>query len=127
MTGERVECIALICFRFQILEAEKIEHLERRQEKLIREYAKKHGIRIVDVVYCRGLGQFCVNQKFNDIVAMIQKGRVQGLIVNDMKTISAGLADAYGKVGKVRSAGGEMITVNEGSLKLNIRSKFYGK
>lgn len=127
MAKEMIECIALVCVQAKMEETEKIEHLERRQEKFIREYSKRNGIKIVGVIRCRGLGQMHINQKFNDIVALIQTRKVQGMIVVDMQAISSNLADAYLKVGKVRSAGGIMVTVNDGLLRLNLRSKFYGK
>lgn len=127
MAKEMIECIALVCVQAKMEETEKIEHLERRQEKLIREYSKRNGIKVVDVIRCRGLGQMYINQKFNDAVALIQHRKVQGLIAIDMQSIASNLADAYLKVGKVRSAGGVMVTINEGSLKLNIRSNIYGK
>jgi hypothetical protein len=37
-------------------------------------------------------------------------------------TISVSLADAYHKVGLIIAAGGQMITVDEGKLSLNIKA-----
>lgn len=126
MKKTEMECIALVSVHTEVDNISKLEHLEKRQEICIRNYAKSKGIKIVGVICTRGLGQMYINQKFNEIVWLIQNKKVQGLIVLDMFAISSGLADAYLKVGKVRSVGGTMITVNDGLLRLNMR-RYHGK
>lgn len=126
MKKAKLECIALITVHTGVENVQRLEYLEKRQEICIRNYAKSNGIKIVDVIYTRGMGQMHINQKFNEIVGLIQNKKVQGLIVLDMFTISSCLVDAYLKVGKVRSAGGTMITVNDGLLRLNMR-RYHGK
>lgn len=115
-----IECIALVVARGSIGNVEHIKEVEVKQEEYIRRYAKAHGIRIVGVVHGSGLGQYEINKKFNQIVELIRRGRVQGIIMVNMRMIACDMVDAYCKVGKVRSAGGEMITVDEGRLKLEI-------
>ena len=115
-----IECIALVVARGSIGNVEHIKEIEVKQEEYIRRYAKAHGIRIVEVVHGSGLGQYEINKKFNQIVELIRRGRVQGIIMVNMRMIACDMVDAYCKVGKVRSAGGEMITVDEGRLKLEI-------
>ena len=51
---------------------------------------------------------------------MIKKGQVDGIITLNMLAISSDEADAYYKVGKVKAAGGVMVTVDEGRLGMYI-------
>ena len=121
--GKKIECIAIVSSRCDMRYAEQIEKLEKGQEAYIRKYAKAHGVKIVGVIHGNGQGQSEINKKFLRGVELIRKGKVQGLIAVNMRILSADLEDAYCKVGKVRSAGGEMITVDEGRLRLNIGRK----
>lgn len=115
-----IECIAIIVVKCDMQNTEQVAKLEHRQEAYIRKYAKAHGVKIVGVLYGRGQGQSEINKKFLGAVEWIRKGKVQGIITVNMRALSTNLEDAYRKVGKVRSAGGEMITVDEGRLRLNI-------
>lgn len=117
---KKIECVAIVVARCDMRNVEQNDKMEKRQEAYIRKYAKAHGIKIVDVIHGRGQGQSEINKKFNRTVELIRKQKVQGIIAVNMKIFSADLEDAYSKVGKVRSAGGEMITVDEGRLRLNI-------
>lgn len=115
-----IECIAIIVVKCDMQNAEQLAKLEHRQEAYIRKYAKAHGVKIVGVLYGKGQGQNEINKRFLGAVELIRKGKVEGIITVNMRVLSTNLEDAYHKVGKVRSAGGEMITVNEGRLRLNI-------
>ena len=121
--GKQMECIAIVSARCDMRNVEQIEKLEKRQEAYIRKYAKAHGVKIVGVIYGNGQGQGEINKKFLRAVELIRYGKVQGMIAVNMAIISADLEDAYCKVGKVRSAGGEMITVDEGRLRLSIYNR----
>ena len=116
----KIECIAMVSARCDMRNVEQIEKLEKRQEAYIRKYAKAHGIKIAGVIHGNGQGQSEINKKFLRVVELIRNGKVQGLIAVNMRILSADLEDAYSKVGKVRSAGGEIVTVDEGRLRLNI-------
>lgn len=118
--AKKIGCVAMVAVRCDMRNVEQIEKLEKRQEAYIRKYAKAHGIKIVGVIHGKGQGQSEINKKFFQTVELIRKQKVQGIIAVNMKIFSADLEDAYNKVGKVRSAGGEMITVDEGRLRLNI-------
>lgn len=113
-----IECVAIVAAKCDMRNVEQIEKLEHQQEAYIQKYAKAHGVKVVGVIRGCGQGQYEINGKFNQAIELIRKGRVQGLITINMKMISHDLVDAYCKVGKVRSAGGEMITVDEGRLRL---------
>ena len=116
-----MECIAILAVRCDMKKAGKVEHLERQQEKYIRTYAKAHGIKIVGVLSNKGMGQLEINRLFNKALNAIGNRKVQGIIAINMRTLSVDLPDAYLKVGKVRSTGGEMITVDEGRLMLRVQ------
>ena len=121
--GMKIECIAIVSARCDMRNVEQVEKLERRQEAYIRKYAKAHGVKIVGVIYGNGQGQSEINKKFLRAVELIRNGKVQGIIAVNMRIFSVDLEDAYCKVGKVRSAGGEIVTVDEGRLRLNIWRK----
>lgn len=116
-----MECIAILAVRCDMKNVGKVEHLERQQEKYIKTYAKAHGIKKVGVLSNKGMGQLEINRLFNNALNSIRNRKVQGIIAINMRMLSADLPDAYMKVGKVRSAGGEMITVDEGRLMLRLQ------
>ena len=120
---EKKECIALIAVKCEVSRDKKLEYLEKMQEKYIRYNAKAHHIVIAYVVHSRGLGQMEVNRRFHQIVDLIQRRKADGIIVVNMLAISSNMIDAYTKVGKVRSAGGVLVTVEEGDLRLKIKRR----
>ena len=89
-----VEAIAYLSTTGPLWETEK---RERNQERYIREYAKAHNVEIVGVMRRNGLGQGDCNQQFEKMMA-----------------VSLDIPDAYYKVGKIKAAGGVIITVDEG-------------
>ena len=101
----------------------EIEKREQKQEKYIREYAKAHNIDIVGIVRRNGLGQVDVNRQFEKITHLISRKRVEGVIVANMMAISIDIPDAYYKVGKVKAAGGVIITVDEGILGMDVKTR----
>ena len=123
MTKQHIECIALIAVKCDIEKDRKLDFLEKRQEIYLRNYAKANRIVIADVVYSRGMGQMEINRQFNRIIDLIRRRKVDGVLVVNILSISLNLSDAYSKVGKVRAAGGMLITVEEGDLRLNIKRR----
>ena len=78
------------------------------------------NIKVVGVMRRHG---FCMNdvfRNFKQIALLIGKKRVQGVIVAGMKYVSSDIEDAYSKIGMVKAAGGQFITVDEGNLGMNI-------
>ncbi|MDD4370744.1 MAG: resolvase [Anaerostipes sp.] len=106
-----VEAIAYLSTTGPLWETEK---RERNQERYIREYAKAHNVEIVGVMRRNGLGQGDCNQQFEKIEQLIRQKRVEGVIVANMMAVSLDIPDAYYKVGKIKAAGGVIITVDEG-------------
>ena len=99
------------------------ERREQKQERYIREYAKAHNIDIVGIVRRNGLGQSDVNVQFEKITHLIRQKRVEGVIVINMMAISIDISDAYYKVGKVKAAGGVIVTVDEGILGMDVKTR----
>lgn len=115
-----VEAIAYLSTTGPLWETEK---RERNQERYIREYAKAHNVEIVGIMRRNGLGQGDCNQQFEKIAQLIRQRRVEGVIVANMMAVSLDIPDAYYKVGKIKAAGGVIITVDEGSLGMNIKTR----
>ncbi len=118
--SKQIECIAYLSTTGSL---DSLESKERRQERYIREYAKANNIKIVGVVRRNGLSQRDVNRQFESILALIRKNQVKGLIIANMDAISIDTVDAYTKVGKIHSANGVIVTVDEGILRMNLRRK----
>lgn len=114
----RIECVAYLSVSGEV---KGIEKREKKQERYIREYAKAHNIDIVGVIRRNGLGQMEVNRQIDSITQLIRKNKVEGIIVANMMAISSDIPDAYYKVGKIRAAGGVIVTVDEGRLELGIK------
>lgn len=115
----KIECIAYISVEVDL---NKIDRLEAKQERYIREYANAHNIDIVGVEYRHGFGQMDVNRQINEIAGLIRAKRVQGIIISNINKIIPGdnLVDAYAKVGIIKAAGGIFISVENGNLDLGI-------
>ncbi len=115
-----VEVVAYLSTTGPLWETEK---REQKQERDIRDYAKAHNIDIVGIVRRNGLGQSDVNVQFEKITHLIRQKRVEGVIVINMMAISIDIPDAYYKVGKVKAAGGVIVTVDEGILGMYVKTR----
>ncbi len=115
---DKITCVAYLSTTGDILSAEK---REEKQLKYIMEYAKAHNIEIIRVMHRDVLGQAEMNKHFDLMVDMIKCGKVQGIILSNMMAVSTNIPDAYLKVGKVRDAGGCVVTVDEGNLLMRIK------
>jgi alpha-L-fucosidase len=114
-----VEVIAYLSTSGPLWETEK---RETKQERYIREYASAHNIDIVGIIHRNGLGQGDVNEQFEKITHLIRQKQVEGVIVANMMSIATDIPDAYYKIGKVKAAGGVIVTVDEGYLGMNVKS-----
>ena len=98
----------------------KVDRLEDKQLKYIKEYAKAHNILIVGIVRRHGFSMNDVYRNFRQIALLISKKRVDGVIAAGMKYVSSDMEDAYCKIGMIKAAGGQFVTVDEGNLGMNI-------
>lgn len=113
----RYECIAYLSVEAEL---DKVDRLEDKQLKYIKEYAKAHDILVVGVIRRHGFSMNDVFRNFRQIAHLIGKKRVEGVIVAGMQYVSSDLEDAYYKVGMIKAAGGQFITVDEGNLGMDI-------
>ena len=98
-----------------------IDRKEEKQLKYIKEYAKAHNIKIVKVMHRNIMGAYVMNTHFQKMVEFIRNKKADGILICKMSDISENIEDAYQKIGKVIQAGGHMITVDEGDLKVPLK------
>ena len=101
---------------------ELAEMKENRQLRYINEYADVHGLIPMKIVRRGCFGPAVRNKLFQDCLYLMKQGKVSALLVANMDAISSGLADAYRKVGMVQEQGCRIISVDEGELRLDIKS-----
>jgi len=94
---------------------------EKKQLRYIKEYAKAHNIKITKMMHRDVMGQADVNRHFRQMVSLVEKKIVDGIILANMMCISVDMADAYYKVGMVKAVGGQIVTVDEGRLGMRIK------
>lgn len=111
------------CIEYLSVEAslEKVDYLEDKQSKYIREYVKNKEYSIVGTERRHGFSQGDVNRQWAAIVKLIRDRRVDGVVVANMAAVSDSVPDAFYKVGQIIDAGGIIVTVDEGRLDMNIR------
>lgn len=112
-----LNCIAYLSTTGDI---NKVEFREKKQLRYIKEYAAAHNITITKVMHRDVLGQQDVNYHYKKMIELIYAGQIDGIMLANMHCISTSKADAYYKVGLVDEAGGTIVTVDEGRLKLKL-------
>lgn len=117
------------CLEYLSVDAplDKVDYLEDKQSKYIREYVRNKEYRIVGTERRHGFSQGDVNRQWNEIVNMIRKKQIDGVVIANMDSVSSDLPDAYKKVGQIVDAGGIIATVDEGRLAMSIRRMSDGK
>ena len=98
-----------------------IDNKEEKQLKYITEYANAHNIKIVKIMHRSILSDMVVNKHFSKMVSMVSHKKADVILLSKVAGISIDIEDAYKKIGSVIQAGGCIITVDEGELKLQIR------
>ena len=99
----------------------KVNRLEDKQSRYIREYVKNKNYRIVGSMRRNGSSQWDVDRQWKKIVSMISKKQIDGVVIANMAVVACDLPDAYKKVGQIVEAGGMVVTVDEGMLAMNIK------
>ena len=98
-----------------------IDNKEEKQLNYITEYANAHNIKIVKIMHRSILSDMVVNKHFSKMVSMVSRKKADVILLSKVAGISTDIEDAYKKIGSVIQAGGCIITVDEGELKLPIR------
>lgn len=91
------------------------------EEEFIHDFAKKSEYCIVGKMRRNGFSQRDVDRQWMQIVNMIRKKQIKGVVVANMAAVSSSVADAYYKVGLINEAGGVVVTVDEGRLEMKIK------
>ena len=115
---KKMDCIEYLSVQAPL---EKVNMLEDKQSKYIHEFVKRKEYSIVGKIRRNGFSQRDVDRQWNQIVNMIRKKQIRGVVVANMAAISSSVADAYFKVGLVIEAGGIVVTVDEGRLDMHIK------
>lgn len=117
------KCKVIECIEYLSVDAplDKVNRLEDKQSRYIREYAKANYVRIVGTIRRNGFSMNDVDRQWERITQTIRKKQVDGIIVANMAAVSRDLPEAYWKVGKIKEAGGFVVTVDEGRLEMDIK------
>ena len=77
------------CIEYLSVEAplNKVDYLEDKQSKYIREYVRNKEYMIVGTERRHGFSQGDVNRQWAKIVEMIRRGKVQGIVVANMAAV----------------------------------------
>ena len=117
-TKKTVDCIEYLSVNAPL---DKVNMLEDKQSKYIREFVANKEYRIVGTMRRNGFSQCDANRQWADIVSKIRKKKISGVVVANMAVVAVDLPDAYRKVGEIVAAGGIIVTVDEGRLSMNIK------
>ena len=114
----KMDCIEYLSVQAPL---EKVNMLEDKQSRYIHDFAKRSEFRVVGKIRRNGFSQRDVDRQWMQIVNMIRKKQISGVVVANMAAVSSSLADAYYKVGLIIEAGGVVATVDEGRLDMHIK------
>ena len=114
----KMDCIEYLSVQAPL---EKVNMLEDKQSRYIHDFAKRSEFHIVGKIRRNGFSQRDVDRQWMQIVNMIRKKQISGVVVANMAAVSSSLADAYYKVGLIIEAGGVAATVDEGRLDMHIK------
>ena len=114
----KMDCIEYLSVQAPL---EKVNMLEDKQSRYIHDFAKRSEFHIVGKIRRNGFSQRDVDRQWMQIVNMIRKKQISGVVVANMAVVSSSLADAYYKVGLIIEAGGVVATVDEGRLDMHIK------
>ena len=115
---KKLDCIEYLSVQAPL---DKVDMLEDKQSRYIHDFAKKSEFHIVGKIRRNGFSQRDVDRQWMQIVNMIRKKQISGVVVANMAAVSSSLADAYYKVGLIIEAGGVVATVDEGRLDMHIK------
>ena len=115
---KKMDCIEYLSVQAPL---EKVNMLEDKQSRYIHDFVKRSEFHIVGKIRRNGFSQRDVDRQWMQIVNMIRKKKISGVVVANMAAVSSSLADAYYKVGLIIEAGGVVATVDEGRLDMHIK------
>jgi fructose-1,6-bisphosphatase/inositol monophosphatase family enzyme len=113
-----IECIEYLSVEAPL---EKVDYLEDKQSKYIREYVRNKEYLVVGTERRHGFSRRDVDRQRMQIVNKVRKKQVDGVIVANMRAVTDSMVDAFIKVAQIQEAGGIVVTVDDGRLEMNIR------
>lgn len=113
-----IECIEYLSVEAPL---EKVDYLEDKQSKYIRDYVRNKEYLVVGTERRHGFSRRDVDRQWMQIVNKVRKKQVDGVIVANMRAVTDSMVDAFIKVAQIQEAGGIVVTVDDGRLEMNIR------
>jgi hypothetical protein len=113
-----IECIEYLSVEAPL---EKVDYLEDKQSKYIREYVRNKEYLVVGTERRHGFSRRDVDRQWRQIANKVRKKQVDGVIVANMRAVTDSMVDAFIKVAQIQEAGGIVVTVDDGRLEMNIR------
>jgi hypothetical protein len=113
-----IECIEYLSVEAPL---EKVDYLEDKQSKYIREYVRNKEYLVVGTERRHGFSRRDVDRQWMQIVNKVRKKQVDRVIVANMRAVTDSMVDAFIKVAQIQEAGGIVVTVDDGRLEMNIR------
>ena len=104
-----------------------VEIKERNQLKVLKEYAKAHNMEIVKIMHRNIQGISVMNYHLSVMANEIKEKNADGVLVKSMASISTDTEDAYRRAGRISAAGGVLISVDEGKMRLPMKVNKEGK
>lgn len=95
---KKMDCIEYLSVQAPL---EKVDMLENKQSIYIHDFAKRSEFNIVGKMRRHGFSQSDVDRQWMQIVNMVRKKQIRGVVVANMAAVSSSLADAYFKVGLI--------------------------
>lgn len=110
------------CIEYLSVEAplEKVDFLENKQSKYIREHVRNKEYMVVGTVRRHGFSHGDVRRQWNKIVSLIRNRKVDGVVVANMNAVAESIPEAFFMVGQVIEAGGVVVSVDDGRLGMSI-------
>lgn len=113
-----IECIEYLSVEAPLW---KVDYLEDKQSRYIREYVRNKEYMVVGTERRHGFSRRDVDRQWKQIVEKVRRKQADGVIVANMRAVTDSLVDAFMKIGQIQEAGGIVVTVDEGRLEMNIR------
>ena len=114
-----VRCVVILSSN-ETEDWQKAERKENKRLRRINEYADAHGLVPVKIVRRGCFGFIETRRLLDDVLKDMRRLKAEGVLVDNIMSISYGEADAYSKIGKIREAGYRVFSVFEGELKLKL-------
>lgn len=120
MQKKKVKCILYLSTNCSLsLTARREDGQLRSMEK----YASKHGYQIVKVVRRHGFNWNYVWNQFLEMAKYIRNKEAEVVMIMNTKAVSKNYMDTFTKAGLIQMAGGKLVSLDEGELCLNIKTR----